>query len=316
MRKFLRGSTFASVLGALVVFAGTTYAAEALQKPDNLSLWKSYSSTFAKAKYIDLTHAISPVTPTGPDFGALQFSTAHLHGNASELAFDYPSVGAGITAYVLPTDQVGTQLDPPAHGNDHGATISEFPATVAVRPLVVINMAEKTSADNGAVAQMADIRAWEAKHGPIPLGSVVMFRTDWYKRWPSQEAFNAKPFPGISMEVLEFLHMQRHILFHGHETYNTDMSPTYAAEKWLFHHNFAQAEGVANLDKVPESGALIAIGFAKLEGGTGGYARYVAIAPSSWPYGVTIEQAPGAPMPTHEHPLARDTDGVLRETKD
>ena len=78
-------------------------------------------------------------------------------------------------------------------------------------------------------------------------------------------------------------------------------------------HNFAQAEGVANLDQVPEAGALITIGFAKFEGGSGGFARYVAVAPASWPYGVTIAQAPGAPLPKHEHPLRRGADGVLRE---
>ncbi len=31
-------------------------------------------------------------------------------------------------------------------------------------------------------------------------------------------------------------------------------------------------------------------------------------------YGVTIEQQPGAPLPTHVHPLRRGADGVLRET--
>ena len=39
------------------------------------------------------------------------------------------------------------------------------------------------------------------------------------------------------------------------------------------HNHFAQAEGVANLDQVPEAGALLSIGFAKPLGGTGGFAR-------------------------------------------
>jgi hypothetical protein len=86
-------------------------------------------------------------------------------------------------------------------------------------------------------------------------------------------------------------------------------------EKWLLQHDFAQAEGVANLDQVPESGALISIGFAKFEGGSGGFARYIAIAPANWPFGVTIDQQSGAPLPAHKHPLRRDADGVLRETR-
>ena len=51
------------------------------------------------------------------------------------------------------------------------------------------------------------------------------------------------------------------------------------------YNNFAQAESVANLDKVPATGALIIIGFAKPKCGTGGYARYVAVAPPDWPHG-------------------------------
>src|SRR3546814_14172976 len=78
---------------------------------------------------------------------------------------------------------------------------------------------------------------------------------------------------------------------------SSDLTPTLEGEYWLMHNQFTQAEGVANLDQVPEAGALIAIGFAKPEGGTGGYARYVAIPPADWQYGVTIPEAPGAPLP-------------------
>ena len=66
---------------------------------------------------------------------------------------------------------------------------------------------------------------------------------------------------------------------------------------------------------VPEAGALILIGFAKPEGGTGGFARYIAVAPASWPHGVTIKEAPGAPLPTQSMALRRSADGVLRRTE-
>ena len=38
-------------------------------------------------------------------------------------------------------------------------------------------------------------------------------------------------------------------------------------------------------------------------------------APASWPFGVTIPQQSGAPVPTHAHPLRRGTYGVLREIR-
>jgi kynurenine formamidase len=118
----------------------------------------------------------------------------------------------------------------------------------------------------------------------------------------------------VSLAALKFLHLDRKILMHGHEALDTDSTPTMEGETWLMHNNFAQAEGVANLDKVPEAGALISIGFAKPLGGSGGYARYVAIAPSTWTMGETLKDEPGAPLPTQKAPLKRDSLGVMRPT--
>ena len=143
---------------------------------------------------------------------------------------------------------------------------------------------------------------------------MVFVRSDWYKKWNEPERFAKAPFPGVSLDALKFLHLERKILFHGHEPLDTDTTPTLEGEYWLMHNNFVQAEGVANLDKVPEAGALVTIGFAKPQGGSGGYARYVAIAPADWPQGVSINDAPGAPLPEQSAPLKRDKDGVFRPT--
>jgi len=286
---------------------------------DDLALWRMYQSTLSKAKYIDLTHAFAPGQPTGVGFAPLSVGAAKaglaipgLIGKGEP--FTYEKQGVGITAYQLPTDQVGTQLDPPAHWSAVGATISELPPTYAVRPLVVIDISTQVAADAGYSAAVADISAWESRHGRIPVGSVVMFRSDWSRKWSDAKRFTQRPFPGVSLQALQFLHLQRQILFHGHEPLDTDASEDFAAEAWLLRHNYTQAEGVMNLDLVPEAGGLILIGYAKPEGGTGGLARYIAVAPASWPHGVTIQQAPGAPLPTYPVPLRRDGDGVLRRT--
>jgi kynurenine formamidase len=291
--------------------------AETPANHDDLALWRLYQSGFASAKYIDLTHAFAPGQPVGVGFGQMKVHAARAAVTIAGLIdqgepFSYEKHGAGITEYDFPTDQVGTQLDPPAHMGAHGASISELPPTFAVRPLVVINLADKVLANPGYSATVADVTAWETAHGRIPRGAVVMFRTDWSKKWSDPARFTARPFPGVSLAALQFLHLQRHILFHGHEPLDTDATPDFAAESWLLHHNFAQAEGVTNLDLVPEAGALISIGFAKPEGGTGGFARYIAIVPASWQHGVTIREAPGAPLPVYPVPLKRQADGVLR----
>ena len=228
--------------------------------------------------------------------------------------FTYEKHGFIASAYELTTDQYGTQLDPPAHFNPTGATISDLPPTYALRPLVVINVAPQVLKDENYHLQVSDITAWEKKHGRIPEGSVVMVRSDWSKKWGDAKRFGTKPHPGVGLAALKLLHLERKILMHGHEPLDTDTTDNLEGENWLLKNNFAQAEGVNNLDKVPEKGALISIGYAKPLGGTGGFARYVAIAPSNWPHGVTVAEAPGAPLPVQPHPLKRDADGVLRPT--
>lgn len=282
-------------------------------------LWGLYWDVLKDAKYIDLTHAFEPVQPVWPGFGYAEFKPAvagrPIEGYVEEgQEFTYEEHGFVATAYDIPTDQYGTQLDPPAHWDRLGATISDIPATYAIRPLVVMDIHEKVAEDPGYHLQVEDVLAWEAEHGRVPPGSVVMVRSDWYKRWSEIDRFNQKPFPGVGLEALQFLHLQRDILFHGHEPLDTDTTPTLEGEYWLLHNHFAQAEGVMNLDKVPEAGALIIIGFAKPQGGTGGYARYIAVAPKNWPHGVSVTEMPGAPLPTQPAPLERDENGVMRPT--
>jgi kynurenine formamidase len=304
-----------------VLATGLTIAWGAgLARADSPGLWQAYESYFRGAKYIDLTHAFEPTQPVWPGFGNATFKPAtagrDIEGYVAKGdEFTYEKHGFVATAYELTTDQYGTQLDPPAHWNPHGATISDLPATFSLRPLVVIPIHEQVAKDAGYHLQVSDIEAWEGRNGRIPEGAVVMVRSDWYKKWREMERFNQKPFPGVSLAALKFLHNERKILFHGHEPLDTDTTPTLEGEAWLMANNFAQAEGVMNLDKVPETGALISIGFAKPLGGTGGFARYIAIAPAEWGEGATIAEAPGAPLPTTEKALVRDENGVMRPTK-
>jgi len=175
-----------------------------------------------------------------------------------------------------------------------------------------ISIVEQLKKDDNYHLQVADIENWEAEHGRIPEGSVVFVRSDWSKRWPDPALATMKRFPGVSLAALKFLHEQRKILFHGHEPLDTDSTPTLEGEEWLMHHGYAQAEGVANLDQVPEKGALVSIGYPKFGGGTGGYARYIAICPADWNYGITISETKEAPMPKSDKPLTWNSSAGMR----
>jgi kynurenine formamidase len=228
------------------------------------------------------------------------------------VAYTYLKDGFEATAYMLQTDQLGTQLDPPAHWAPEFAAIDELPPTFAIRPLVVISIVPQVARDFNYHLQVSDILDWERQYGRIPEGSVVMVRSDWSKRWPDPGLALLTAFPGVSLDALQFLHLQRHILFHGHEPLDTDSTPTLEGESWLMHNGFAQAEGVANLDQVPPTGCLVEMGFPKFGGGLGGYARFVAICPRTWRFGVTVGELPEAPLQRYDKPLHWDPQAGMR----
>jgi kynurenine formamidase len=274
------------------------------------SLWDIYDESLEGAKYVDLTHTINPSVPVWHGFGPSKF--APTVDPATNRPYTYEKDGFEATHYDLSTDQLGTQLDPPAHWNPYFPAIDELPATYTIRPLVVIPIQDKAAKDPGYQMTVDDIHAWEQRNGKIPEGSVVFIRSDWSKEWPNPDLATRKEFPGIQLEALKFLHVERKILFHGHEALDTDTSPTLEGEAWLLRNGYTQAEGVANLDKVPEKGALVVIGFPKLQGGTGGYARFIAICPPDWKYGVSVGELPEAPMQMYDKPLRWDPKAGVR----
>ncbi len=274
-----------------LVIAATTAGAAAARTP---ALWRTYFNSLRPARYVDLTHKITPHIPVWAGFGPATF--APTTDPKTGVPYTYEKNGFEATSYILRTDQLGTQLDPPAHWAPEYAAIDELPPTFAVRPLVVISIVRQVRRNFNYHLRVSDIRRWERRHGRIPRGSVVMVRSDWSKRWPDPRLATLTKFPGVKLAALKFLHLRRHILFHGHEPLDTDSTPTLEGEHWLMHHGFAQAEGVAHLRKVPAKGCLVEIGYPKFRGGLGGYARFIAICPPRWRYGVRIGHVPEAPL--------------------
>jgi kynurenine formamidase len=300
----MRRGRIAAIAAAAIVAAVPATAGAA----QGTGLWKLYDQTLSKARYIDLTHEIAPNMPVWTGFGPATFSPAvdPKTGNP----YTYAKEGYEATAYRIATDQFGTQLDPPAHWAPEYPGIDELPPTYAVRPLVVISIVKQVRRNPKYALSVADVKRFEKRRGRIPRGSVVMVRSDWSKRWTNEpeaaKALAADPnFPGVGLDALKFLHLKRHILFHGHEPLDTDSTPTLEGEYWLMHHGFTQAEGVDNLAGVPATGCLVSIGYAKFKGGLGGYARYVAICPPRTKRGTRISNR-DAPLPKSSSPLHWD----------
>lgn len=291
-------------------WSNSTGAASGTASDAPPGLWQVYDQSLKNAKYIDLTHTLTPSIPIWKGFAPARFGRT-INPETGK-PYEYGRDGFEATQYTLTTDQFGTQLDPPAHWAPEYPAIDELPATYAVRPLVVISMVAPVAENPGYHLQVSDIEGWESRNGRIPAGSVVMVRSDWSKDWPNPELATRRVFPGVSLDALKFLHQERQILFHGHEPLDTDSTPTLEGEHWLMHNGYAQAEGVANLDQLPETGCLVAIGYPKFGGGLGGYARYVAICPADWRYGVSVGEVPEAPLPRSDKKLQWDAEQGMR----
>jgi kynurenine formamidase len=275
----------AAVLALILIAPVPTPAAPAAPAP---GLWKVYDEFLAHAKYVDLTHTIAPKIPVWKGFGPSKFApTVNPQTNKP---YDYKTDGFAAMHYDLSTDQLGTQLDPPAHWAPEYPAIDELPATYAVRPLVVISIVDQVKKDPGYQMQISDVLAWEKLHGRIPGGSVVFIHSDWSKRWPdaakmeNKDANGIAHYPGWSLPALKYLYEERKITASGHETTDTDpgfaaSKNDYSLERYVLGTNHYQIELLTNLDQVPEAGAIAVVSFPKPKGGSGFPARAFAIVP-------------------------------------
>jgi kynurenine formamidase len=236
-------------------------------------------------KLVDLTHAFAPGVPHWPGFPDEKRETIYWYEKGRG------SMGAGFFAEVYThVGQWGTHVDPPAHFVRGLRTVDQIELKEMILPLVVIDVHEEAAKNHDYTLTLERVKKWEADHGAIPEGSFVAMRTDWSKRWPDGAAMANKDkegvahYPGWSKEALQYLYEERKITASGHEPTDTDPGVAtskgdYSLETYILGTNHYQIEMLANLDQVPESGAIVIVSFPKPKGGSGFPARVFAIVP-------------------------------------
>jgi len=228
-------------------------------------------------EFVDLTHSFSPLTPVWKGFGPAAFSAAADPATGRPYTIDHDGFRAQFFAMV---GQYGTHIDPPAHFDAAGATVDEIPVKQMILPIVVFDLTPILKSDPNHLLTVDDIQAWERIHGRVPAGSFAALRTDMYKDWDNNpRRFERYPFPAWSLAAIRFLYEERGIIANGHESMDTDPTPTLESESWLLKHGHWQIEVMANLDKVPATGALIVVSWPKPQHGLGFPARAFAILP-------------------------------------
>jgi kynurenine formamidase len=261
---------------ALRLAAALTLVALVTPARADSDLARAYKIIESKT-FVDLTHSFGPTTPVWSGFGQATFTPAY--DPKTKRPYTIQQDGFHTTYYNM-VGQYGTHVDPPAHFAEAGITMDQIPLKQMILPLIVLDDTPYLKKDPNHAFSVADLKAWEKTHGQVPRGSFVALRTDMYKDWDANPTrFKRAPFPAWAFETIKFLYEQRGVTATGHEAMDTDTTDKMDSETYILQHGHYQIEVMANLDRVPETGALIVVTWPKVRHGLGFPARAFAILP-------------------------------------
>jgi kynurenine formamidase len=214
----------------------------------------------------------TPVFPGDPEIAISLAATIETDG------FRVEAVQTGAHA--------GTHLDAPAHFIGGGRSVDELRADEFVWPVYKMDVRGQTFPDDPGTAQneegwirVSDIRAYEAEHGRIPRGALVVLQTGAEEFWETGVfAFENAGFAG---EAVEWLFDRRRIAGVGSDAYGPDAwsddgSADPEDEDYGFNATFTALDkdgvalvALANLDSVNVRGDVILAPTIALQDGSG-----------------------------------------------
>jgi len=243
----------------------------------------SQAIDLARYRLVDLTHPLNAKT--------LYWPTAKTGFQLQEVAFGDTPGGYFYSSYSFAApEHGGTHLDAPIHFHKGGLTADRIPVEQLIAPAVVIDISGKTAKDADYRLTVDDVKAWEQKNGRIPRGAFVMLRTGWGIRWPNAKAYlgddtpgdaSKLHFPSYGVDAATLLVQERKVAALGADVASIDYGPS----KDFKVHQIASAasvlglENVARLEALPVKGATVIALPMKIEGGSGGPVRIVALVP-------------------------------------
>ena len=232
---------------------------------------------------VDLTHPLNaktlywPTSPTTFKLDSLSYGQTPGGWFYSSFAFSAPEHG-------------GTHLDAPIHFGEGHLSVDRVPLDRLIAPAVVIDVTAKTKGDPDYRLTRDDVLAFERATGRIPAGTIVLLRTGWSTRWPDKKSYlgddtpndaSKLHFPSFGVEAARLLIQERRVAAIGVDVASIDYGPS---QDFMVHRIAAAAdvpgiENLANLNLLPATGAILFALPMKIEGGSGGPVRVVALVP-------------------------------------
>jgi len=183
-------------------------------------------------------------------------------------------------------EHYGTHMDAPAHFPQGKITLDQIPEAHFFGPAVVIDVRDEAEKNADYRLTVVRVKKWEAEHGEIPRGAIVVLRTSWGGRatnaasYRNMDADQVMHFPGYSVESAKLL-IERGVVGLGIDTLSVDYgaSKNYEVHRVDLPAGLYNLENLANAEYLPESGAYIIAAPIKLAGGSGGPCRVFAVLP-------------------------------------
>jgi len=263
---------------ALALVAAGLLAAEARDRPP-----LPPAVDLRAFRLVDLTHAFDARTLYWPT-AASGFELKEVHRGKTPAGFYY-------SAYSLcAPEHGGTHLDAPVHFAEGGRGAEAIPLEQLVAPAVVVDVSAAAAEDPDYRLTPEDVERWEARHGPVPAGAIVLLRTGWSARWPDRRRYLGDDTPGDASKLrfpsyggpaAELLVRERRVAALGVDTASIDHGPSrdFAVHQVAAAAGVPGLENLARLEELPPVGAwLIALPM-KIAGGSGGPLRAVALVP-------------------------------------
>lgn len=240
-----------------------------------------------RAEILDLTAPLSERTPViqlPPPF-------ANTRGFSLQEISRYDERGpAWYWNNISVGEHAGTHFDAPIHwtsGRD-GLDVSRVPPRHLVAPAVVIDKSAACAEDPDFLLEVAHVEEWQRRHGPLPAGGWLLYRTGWDSRAHDQAAFlnadeTGSHTPGISAACARWLAERAPIVGVGVETVGTDAGAAHSFDPPFPCHTFLHGAGkygltqLANLASVPPTGAVLVVAPLPIVGGSGSPARVFAL---------------------------------------
>jgi len=186
----------------------------------------------------------------------------------------------------------GTHLDAPVHFGEGRRAVDAIPVERLAGPGVRVDVSAACASDPDHAVTLAELLAFEAEHGRIPDGALVLLYTGWSRFWPDRarylgterrgpEAVAALRFPGLSAEAARWLAAERRVRAVGIDTASLDpgVSTDFAAHQALAAGEVPGLENLTGLERLPARGFSVVALPMKIRGGSGAPLRAIAIVP-------------------------------------